>query len=103
VPQHVNKRAQARQRCPDHRFHCPHLPGAGGDAQRGVDVRQRIGRTTAKRAADRQRSHQRRDFAELDQPGHDAPLRGKLARQQCKPRAAVRRAGLLAQVTRARW
>jgi hypothetical protein len=27
-------------------------------------------------------------------PGHDAPLRGKLARQRCKPRTASQRAGI---------
>jgi hypothetical protein len=73
VPQHVNQRAEARQRGHDHRFHGLHLPGAG--AQRAAAMPSAAPMSDSAsgaprpRAADRQRSHQRRDFAELDQPG----------------------------------
>ena len=73
VPQHVDERAQIRQRRDDHRFRRPPPPGAslaalGVDAVRGVDVGERVGRAAAQRAADQQRRHQRPGLAPIGQP-----------------------------------
>jgi hypothetical protein len=59
VPQHVDDRAQIRQRRDDHRFRGPDplsagQTGLGVDTEPGINVGKRVGRTAPQRAADQQ-------------------------------------------------